>query len=342
MYPGYPTSTGDTAAPGLRANAWLVPFNMLRTAGSAMGSAERVPSGTGNVATATQGAIAFSISTKTGDAAKHQGSEYPLVTQNLDSLPLVMPDGMPLSDSACVIGSFGYSMQPGEEQASIRVGDQAVVFVDTPATVGQTLRAVFPTSVEDLKNLPRAENGCYVPRVEAVDPISKGESVLTTIGRLASASVATPGAAAAVAELKTGLMQFCYAMAARALVAAANPTISSVEEADRLLISTVFAGSASGQALNTLAAAFGVTGRSTDGVSRVVDLTFKEMCNSTQPLTTGNPIMADAISMSMRRITHASSFLHEYSDRHTIGRCLSNAAPRAGERAKVDVLLRTH
>lgn len=342
MNPGYQTSTGETAAPGIRANAFLVPFNSLRTTGSAMNSTERVPSGTGRVDTATQGSVAFSLSVKTADTSKHHGSEYPLVTQALDSLPLVMPNGMPLPDAASVIGTFGASYRSGDELVSIRVGDQATMFVDTPATVGQTLRAVFPTTATDLARLPIAENGCRVPRVEAVDPVSRGESVLATLGRVASASMTSPAAAAAVSQLKTGLMQFAYVMAARALVAAENPTITGVEEADRLLASTAFTNSESGRALSVLAAAFGVVGRSTEGVNRIVDMTFKEMCNSTRPLVSSNVAIAEAIEMAMRRITQATSFLHEYDGRHVIGTCLTNVTPRAGERGKVDVLLRTH
>jgi len=339
---GYQTSTGETAAPGIRANAFLVPFNSLRTAGSAMNGTERVPSGSGRVDTATQGAIAFSLSVKTADASKHSGSEYPMVTQALDRLPLIMPNGLPLSDAACLIGTFGASYRSGDDLVSVRVGDQATMFVDTPATVGQKLRAVFPSTAADLERMPIAENGCRVPRVEAVDPVSMGEGVLATLGRIASANMAAPAVAAAVAQFKTGLMQFSYVMAARALVAAENPAVASVEEADRLLASADFANSASGAALRILAAAFGVTGRSTDSVNRIVDMTFKEMCNSTRPVVGGNVAMVEAIEMAMRRITQATSFLHEYDGRHVIGTCLSNVTPRTGERGKVDVLLRTH
>lgn len=342
MYPGYQTSTGETAAPGLRANAWLFPYLALRSAGSAAAPNERVPTGTGNVSTTTQGALAFSFSTKTGDTGKHMGSEYPLVTSNLDGLPLTMPDGMSLADAASLHGTFGFGMGPHEEQASIRVGDQTTLYVDGPASVGQTLRAVFPTTAEDFKNLPRAENGCFVPRVEAVSLGDKGENVLSTMGRLASATAKPSGAAGAMDEFRTGVLQAGYVMAARALVSAANPAATSLEEVDRILGTPAFAASESGRALATLAAAFGVSGGSTDGVSRIVDLSFREMCKGSAPAVESSPAMTDAASMALRRVTHAASFLFEYADRHNIGMCLTNAVPPNGERAKVDVLLRTH
>lgn len=336
------SSLGEVGTAGVRINAVLKPMPGLRATGQAGVYGERVPNGGGNVASATQAAVAFAINYPPGVERDPNNPEYPVVTAALDSLPLVLPNGVSLSDAAEVVGLFGYGMKPGDTQASLRVHDRATVFVDSSVTAGQSLFVQFPEQGEDLSTYPRAENGVIVPKVVGKTRLAGSEEILKTIARAANATSSQTPVAAAMNEFQTGLMSFCYAMAARALAALEGPSVGSIEDADRTLASGGFQASTRGKVLKDLARAFGMEGSTDPGVARVVEMTFKEMCSNQAARETTDPVMDNARNMAVPQIVNAVSYLEAHSNRHFIGTATTNCPLQPGKRGQCECVLSTY
>lgn len=338
----YNTSLGEVGTAGVRINAVLKPLTRLRTAGEAGGYGERVPVGGGHVDSATQAAVAFSINYPPGVERDPNTPEYPVVTAALDSLPLRLPNGVSLADAADVLGLFGYGMKQGDTQASLRVHDRATVFVDSSVTAGQALFVQFPEPGEDMSSYPRAENGVFVPKVVARSRMIGSEETLKTIARAANTASSQSPVAAAMNEFQTGMMSFCYAMAARALAALEGPSVGSIEDADRTLASSAFQASTRGKALKDLARAFGMEGSADPSVAQVVEMTFKEMCSNQTARKTGDPVMDNARQMAIPRVVNGLSYVGAHSNRHFIGTATMNCPLTPGHRGRCELLLSTY
>ena len=339
---GFNTSVGEVGNAGLRANALLQPYALLRVAGRGTDAAMRVPSGGGDARTATQGAIAFSIAYPPAVLKDPQTPEYPVVTAALDNLPLQLPTGVLLADSVNVLGTFAFGMGAANNgQASIRVGHMATVFVDSAVVAGQAVYVVFPVPGDDLTKFPRAENGMIVPKVVAMDRLLGGNRIMNVLSRTSNAQAVHPSVAAAVKEFRAGITSFAYAVVARVLASMAEPRAVSTEDVDRVLGSAAFRSSDRGQTLSAVAAAIGVDGKGTGNVAKVIEQTFAEMFAAAPMKTGGDETVNMAVAMAMSQITNSLAFLDAYADRHFLGTAQTSANPRAGERAQCEVILRS-
>ncbi|MGE0525419.1 MAG: hypothetical protein AB7P49_00040 [Bdellovibrionales bacterium] len=336
---GYNVGTGEVGNSGMRVNAVFSPLNRLRTAGHAGGIGERVPVGGGNVGSATQAGVAFSIHYSPGVERDAQNPEYPVVTQALDSLPLTLPNGVSLADAAEVVGLFGYGLAPGSKQASLRVQDRATVFVDSSVAAGQILYAKFPEEGDELATFPKAENGVFVPKILARDRLGGSEDIFNTLSRAVQASSAPPAVTAALEEFKKGLMSACYTMTARVLASLEGSAVGSTEDADRVLASASFQASERGKVLKDLAGALGIEGRAETVSSQILEATFKEMCSKTPSRQSSNPLFDGAKQMAVPQIVNGVSYMKDHTNRHNLGVSTSNVSVAPGTRGKCEMLL---